>query len=98
MRNSRNKRYTPSGPLVCTLGGTGHGKLTIGTLHRDKHAVDVVAMLSKFSGISNLSSCIHSLIRGVASKSPNCSTPTGRSMTSGGPFDAGVGLIVRHTM
>ena len=65
---------------------------------RDTHAVDVVATLSKFSGISNLSSCIHSLIRGVASKSPNCSTPTGRSMTSGGPFDAGVGLIVRHTM
>ena len=65
---------------------------------RDTHAVDVVATLSKFSGISNLSSCIHSLIRGVASKSPNCSTPTGRSMTSDGLFDAGVGLIVRHTM
>ena len=68
---------------------------------RDTHAVDVVATLSKFSGISNLSSCIHSLIRGVALQSSNCSTPktpTGRSMTSGGPFDAGVGLVVRHTM
>ena len=65
---------------------------------RDTHAVDGLATLSKFSGISNLSSCIHSLIQGVASMSPNCSTPTGRSMTSGGPFDAGVGLIVRHTM
>ena len=65
---------------------------------RDTHAVDVVATLSKFSGISNLSSCIHSLIRDVASKSPNCSTPTGRSMTSGGPFDAGVGLVVRNKM
>ena len=65
---------------------------------RDTHAVDVVATLSKFSGLSNLSSCIHSLIRGVASKSPNCSTLTGRSMTSGGLFDAGVDLAVRHTM
>ena len=40
---------------------------------RDTHAVDILATLSKFSGISNLSSCIHSLIRGVASKSPRCS-------------------------